>query len=261
MEAEEVELRKEIVRARKAIFDSLSNSSDKSASRGRSTEEEGHLEKLRLRIDSMKMKVKSTEEEVESLTSMKSDVRKKINEVTGAKMKAEYELRSHQCEVLSLQLAAHETLVLAEVEKSLADAEEKVKHAEKEVERKEAELESFKKEYDSLRERREQAEEALAGASQVLQGLEAELKVMEESKKNRVVGPSGCSTTQERIKDCMQLEKRLLKITYLKSLAKVCQQEKEWLVSIQRYEDQELILPSKSSVDPSDDARKHNTAA
>ena len=47
----------------------------------------------------------------------------------------------------------------------------------------------------------------------------------------------------------MKLEKRLLQIIYLKALSRVCQQEKMWLDSIQRYEEQESILHSKLSVD------------
>ena len=192
------------------------------------------------------MNVKSMEQEIESLSSLKLYTEKKMKEVTGAKMRAEYELRSLQCEVLSLQLAVQETIDPVEVEKKLADAEEKTKCAEKDLERKVAELESFKNEYATLIEKSEQAEEVLAGASQVLLALEVELKVMEESgEENHTTN----YTTQEQIKDCMMLEKRLLKIIYLKSLSKMCQQEKIWLDSIQRYEEKEAKLIENISVD------------
>jgi len=206
-----------------------------------------NLDRQRLQIDSMKGKIRSIEQEVKSLSSMKLDIQKKMKEVIGSKMKVEYELRSIQCEVLSLQLAAQETLVLPEVQKSLSDAEEKAKCKEMELKRKEEEFELLLKEFDSLKERSEQAEEELAGASQVLHALEGALKIIEveSGEKNNADN----KTTQEQIKYYIKLEKRLLQIIYLKSLSKVCEQEKMWLDSIQRYEEQEAILHSKLPVD------------
>ncbi len=228
---EEVELRKEIVIARKAMLESLSNTPKKEKKCAVS------LDKLQLQIDATKVKIKSTEQEFESLSTMKSDLQKKIKDVAAAKLKAEYEFRSHQCKVLSLQLAVEETSALPEVQKSLSDVEKKTKCKEKELERKEAECELFRKEYDSLKERSEQAEETLAGAYQDLYALEAELKVIQESGEQDADDAS--DMTKEQIKDYMKLEKRLLKITYLKSLSKVCQQEKIWLDSLQRHEEEE----------------------
>jgi len=233
---EEVELRKEIAIARKAMFsamfENLSNPSKKEKKCA------VNLDKQILQIDAMKMKIKSTEQEVESLSSMKSDLKTKMKDVATAKLKVEYEFRSHQCKLLSLQLAAQEASILPEVQKSLSDAEENTKCKEKELEGKEAELELYRKEYDSLKERSEQAEEVLAGAYQDLHALEGELKVIQESGEQDADDAS--IMTKEQIKDYMKLEKRLLKITYLKSLSKVCQQEKIWLDSRQRHKDEYL---------------------
>lgn len=244
LEKQELECRKQIAKAREIILGTfrsvggpLRQRKSHQVADEPSSEVRNKIEALQNRVEKMKEKVRVSAEEIEKLSAEKEALERRVKEVVGEKMKAEFSFRTAQCQVLELRLKFYNSVHNEEGERVIAEAEKRASRCETELGQMEVELDALKEEEGSLTEQLDEAKESHNGSSQVLLILQAELKKLDPAV--NFEGPTSVqkANAEDRIRAFVALERRAIKLMYLKTLVQVDQKEKEWLETIRRIDD------------------------
>ena len=167
-------------------------------------------EELQRRVEVMKDKVRSAEEEVAGISARLRIIRKKLLEMDRIKSDAETAL-------LKLQPLSTRTI---EGSRTVLDAQAEVSRLLKE-------MQHLLDQDDDLDEQLDEAKQSRTGAAQVLAILQAELTSLSSGRMSQLK-----SETKAQIESYVCLEKRLLETVHKKSLVEMRQKEVHWLKAL-----------------------------
>lgn len=181
---------------------------------------------LKNQMETLNEKVRIGAEEVQQKQVKSDEVRKKLAEAVGRKVKADIAVRLAECEALRFSLRAMETQQISvQDESSREEAETKVQQAVAEAERASAEADALKAEQVTLNEQLEEVVRAHDGACDERNLIQAELEKLESIPR----GQEGLKAIQQLVQDYAALEKRLAEVAYKKTLAGVNRKVEQWL--------------------------------
>ncbi len=215
-------------------------------------------ENIQLLVDQLeanKSKAQIAEQELQNLSCQKEEVRKLIKETMKRKMKAEFTLRSMQCETLELNLNVLESIetemdldeiAQASERSNFKDLEDDVKGIENELA---ALIDNEKKIIKDLK----NAEESCNRVHQLMSMLQSKLDGIKSAQRNEEERMDRLMDSSI-VKICKyhELECRLLKSTLIKKRNQVNQKQGNWLDLLRKefsdndYDDK--VLPANSSL-------------
>jgi len=192
------------------------------------------IQLLLTKVEGMKDKVRSAEEELREVSSRKEIIGKKIKETNSKKIHAEFNLRTLQCEALKQTLTSMESQLKEPDQHDSTEDEVKIQQLEKEVHQNGNQLQALREAEKRLVEEVEDAKATLTGAQQVLETLKSEIEALQsevkafleedlEGQLNQLI-----AATQEKILSYFNQHNHLLKNRFLRRKEQAKQKQKCW---------------------------------
>lgn len=216
-------------------------------------------ENIQLLVDQLeanKAKAQIAEQELNNFSFQREEVRKLIRETMKRKIKAEFTLRSMQCETLELNLNVLESIETETDLDEIAQASERsnFKDLEDDVKVIESELAALIEEEKQLTKDLKDAEESCNRVKQLTSVLQSKLDGIksglrnEQERMDRLVDSSVI-----KIRKYHDLECRLLKVTFIKKRNQVNRKQGDWLGLLRKEfsdndNDNHQVLQSNSSM-------------
>lgn len=210
------------------------------------------LEKMQVRLEAMKKTDESNMIHLNHLKERKELMCARLMKLNSQKIEAELQVRMEQCQELKLSLALYEPKQLSkEPQKALDKCKAKVAELEVKLGCIVKDIDNLQLEQEIVNQQIKELEESRASAAQLMEIMRSE-KVDEETELKNFQQELASSDSQ--FKELVNKERNLikaqaecweaeLKASYMRTLSKVRQKEREWLNSLDHFVEGKCRFP------------------
>lgn len=214
------------------------------------------LETMRMKLQAMEKADEAGGLELVQLNERKESINAQLMKLNGQKIEAELQVRMEQCQELKLSLALYEPQQLSqETKKALDDCKVQVAEFQAKLDGIVKDIANTQLEQENVSQQIKEVEESRASGAQLMDIMKSELAEAEIELQNFQQEFAGSNS---HIKELVNNERNLikaqaacweaeLKASYMRTLSKIRQKEREWLNSLDHVAGEKRESPPHSS--------------